>query len=77
MECGTTDTPLWRANPINGVKNLCNACGVRANRLKRARRAEAAEACAQGQLHKEAQGGSGLPSASERTASVSSSQFIV
>ena len=38
--CGTTETPLWRAIDIDGVKHVCNACGLRQNRLKRARRAD-------------------------------------
>mmetsp|Transcript_7455 Transcript_7455/g.15209 ORF Transcript_7455/g.15209 Transcript_7455/m.15209 type:complete len:191 (+) Transcript_7455:91-663(+) len=28
VECGTTETPLWRTGPM-GPKTFCNACGVR------------------------------------------------
>lgn len=73
--CGTTETPLWRANDIDGVKNVCNACGVRQNRLKRARRADDAarqSSSNQGRLQLPAQNSStSYSSPTQRAASVS------
>ena len=31
LQCGSTDTPLWRTGPA-GPKTLCNACGVKFSR---------------------------------------------
>ncbi len=72
--CGITVTPLWRANDIDGLKNLCNACGVRQNRLKRARRADDAAhytTSPKGQSKRETEGSSAMPSPTKRAASVS------
>ncbi|CAL5230043.1 g13489 [Coccomyxa viridis] len=70
--CGITETPLWRANHLDGEKNLCNACGVRQNRLKRARRAGDASphsVCSIGQIYKRTETSSLLPGATKRAAS--------
>ncbi|GAB4819016.1 hypothetical protein N2152v2_006062 [Parachlorella kessleri] len=29
IECGSTDTPMWRTHPVHGRGTLCNACGVK------------------------------------------------
>ena len=74
MMCGITETPLWRANDIDGEKNLCNACGVRQNRLKRARRmADAAQhsICQKGHAERQREGSSASPTMAKRAASVS------
>ena len=69
--CGTSETPLWRANTFDRQKNLCNACGVRENRLKRAKREADAELGPQWGRERAGEGSSGFAVTAKRAASVS------
>ena len=71
ISCGTSDTPLWRANRIDREKNLCNACGVRENRVKRAKREADAELGPQWGTDRAGEGSSGFAVPAMRAASVS------
>ena len=69
--CGTSETPLWRANTIDREKNLCNACGVRENRLKRAKREADAELGPRWGTDRAGECSSGFAAPAKRAASVS------